>query len=202
MAIKDHSLDPLIIQAARSEFLEHGYQKASLHKIAEQAGITTGALYTRYRNKDDLFCSLVKPVLQEMSEHFTPIRSRYEQVRQNPSADAQLEVIRQEEQIYLNLLFQHYEDCILFFCRSGGSSLEKSLQQMMALKSRETVAFFRSIARQELDYEGIELIMSQQFYYYRQILERGCSREKAMSCMKTVELFLEAGWRELFRQIL
>ena len=50
MANKDHSLDDGIIQAAYSEFLAYGFQKASLHKIAEKAGVTTGAIYTRYKN--------------------------------------------------------------------------------------------------------------------------------------------------------
>ena len=38
MANRDHSLDDGIIQAAYSEFLAYGFQKASLHKIAEKAG--------------------------------------------------------------------------------------------------------------------------------------------------------------------
>lgn len=42
MANRDHSLDDGIIQAAYSEFLAYGFQKASLHKIAEKAGVTTG----------------------------------------------------------------------------------------------------------------------------------------------------------------
>ena len=202
MAVKDHSLDPIIIEAARQEFMAHGYQKASLHKIADRAGITTGALYTRYKNKDDLFLSLVQPVLNAMSKKSKPIALLYQQVQKNPSAEALLTAIHAEEQLYLGLLFEHYEDCILFFCKSEGSSLQKELKKMMEMKSAETVAFFRSIAKQDLDYDGIELIMSQQFYYYRQILERGYSREKALSCMKTVELFLEAGWDTLFQHIL
>ena len=124
MAVKDHSLDPLIIEAARQEFLTHGYQKASLHKIAERAGITTGALYTRYKNKDALFCSLVEPVLGAMYRESEPIARLYREVQAHPSAEALLKAIRQEEQVYLNLLFEHYEDCILFFCKSEGSSLQ------------------------------------------------------------------------------
>lgn len=55
MAVKDHSLDDKIIHAAEDEFLEHGFVAASMHKIADRAGVTTGALYTRYKNKDALF---------------------------------------------------------------------------------------------------------------------------------------------------
>ena len=49
IANRDHSLDGGITRAAHEEFLSCGYQKASLHKIAEKAGVTTGAIYTRYQ---------------------------------------------------------------------------------------------------------------------------------------------------------
>ena len=202
MAVKDHSLDGLIIEAARAEFLALGYQKASLHKIAERAGLTTGALYTRYQSKDDLFCSLVRPLLSEIGLHFEPINALYLQVRQQPSAEALLNAIRQEEAVYLELLFSHYEDCVLLFCRSGGSSLENRMTGLMQEKTLQTRQFFQSIARKEMDFDGIDLIMSEQFYYYKQILLRGYSREKAVSCMKTIDLFLEAGWKALLEQIL
>ena len=60
MANRDHSLEDGIVQAAYSEFLTYGFQKASLHKIADKAGVTTGAIYTRYKNKDALFGSLLQ----------------------------------------------------------------------------------------------------------------------------------------------
>ena len=42
MANRDHSLDDGIIQAAYSEFLAYGFQKASLHKIAEKPVLLRG----------------------------------------------------------------------------------------------------------------------------------------------------------------
>ena len=51
MAIRNFELDKKIINAANKEFLKEGFKKASLRRIAQTAGITTGALYTRYKNK-------------------------------------------------------------------------------------------------------------------------------------------------------
>lgn len=74
MANRDHSLDDGIIQAAYSEFLAYGFQKASLHKIAEKAGVTTGAIYTRYKNKDVLFASLLQDFLRRCRFSLLPSR--------------------------------------------------------------------------------------------------------------------------------
>ena len=49
MAVPDHSIDPRIFESARKEFLENGFEKASLKAICEGAGVTTGALYKRYK---------------------------------------------------------------------------------------------------------------------------------------------------------
>ena len=70
MANRDHSLDDGIIRAAYEEFLAHGFQNASLHKIAEKAGVTTGAIYTRYKNKDALFVSLLSGFIDKLGEIF------------------------------------------------------------------------------------------------------------------------------------
>lgn len=59
MATPDHSIDPRILGSAKKEFLAHGFEKASLKAICEDAGVTTGALYKRYRGKEDLFCAVV-----------------------------------------------------------------------------------------------------------------------------------------------
>ena len=104
MANRDHSLDDGIIQAAYSEFLAYGFQKASLHKIAEKAGVTTGAIYTRYKNKDALFASLLQDFFETMQVLFTPIAEEYEKARHSAQPEDILRAINAEEQVYFQLL--------------------------------------------------------------------------------------------------
>ena len=77
MALKNHALDDGILQAAKAEFLEKGYEAASLRKIAAQAGVTIGAIYTRYPTKDQLFCALVQPLLDQIGEAFSSLKGSY-----------------------------------------------------------------------------------------------------------------------------
>ena len=44
----------VLLEAARAAFLAHGYDGASLAQIAEAAGVTTGAVYANFADKDDL----------------------------------------------------------------------------------------------------------------------------------------------------
>ena len=55
----DYEKRELLISAAKEEFLEKGYNKASLRSICAKAGVTTGALYFFFENKADLFSAIV-----------------------------------------------------------------------------------------------------------------------------------------------
>lgn len=68
MARADQSIDPRILDSARAEFLELGFEKASLKSICEKAQVTTGALYKRYTGKEDLFCALVADTVAALTQ--------------------------------------------------------------------------------------------------------------------------------------
>ncbi|MCH1983133.1 TetR/AcrR family transcriptional regulator [Ruminococcus sp. OA3] len=66
MAVPDRSIDPRILKSAKKEFLNNGFEKASLKAICDGADITTGALYNRYKGKEDLFSALVEETVHDL----------------------------------------------------------------------------------------------------------------------------------------
>ena len=47
-----------LLEAARSLIREKGFEHTTLEAIAERAGMTTGAIYGNFKNRDELFLSL------------------------------------------------------------------------------------------------------------------------------------------------
>ena len=88
MAVPDHSIDPRIFESARKEFLENGFEKASLKAICEGAGVTTGALYKRYKGKEDLFCAVVEQTVKDLYE------VAYSRGDRDPAAMSDAELIK------------------------------------------------------------------------------------------------------------
>ena len=197
MANRDHSLDDGIVQAAYSEFLTYGFQKASLHKIAEKAGVTTGAIYTRYKNKDALFASLLQDFFEAMKTLFTPIAEEYEKAKHSAQPEDILRAINAEERIYFQLLTGHYDDCTLFFCRSDGSSVETMLHELMDQKAEQTVEFFFQVYGKKPNADAIRLLMGAQFGYFRQLLDKRLEENEMLACLQAVLDFNNAGWRQL-----
>ena len=197
MANRDHSLDDRIVRAAYAEFLSCGFEKASLHKIAEKAGVTTGAIYTRYKNKDALFTSLLQNFLGKLNDYFIPAAAEYEKARQLGTTQALLAAIELEERTYFRLLTEHYDDCTLFFSRSDGSSVEGMLNALMQRKTEQTVAFFRQAYGKAPNAEAIRLLMSSQFWYFRQLLDAHLAEADMFDCLRALLDFFNAGWQQL-----
>lgn len=47
-----------LLEAARSVIREKGYEHATLEAISDRAGMTTGAIYGNFKNRDELFLAL------------------------------------------------------------------------------------------------------------------------------------------------
>ena len=57
-----------LLECARSEFLDKGFQAASIREIAKKAETSSHAVYTRFPNKEGLFDAIVSPVSDGLIE--------------------------------------------------------------------------------------------------------------------------------------
>lgn len=55
----EDELGSRLLAAARAEFAERGYAGARVAEIARRAGVTTGAIYSRYRGKAELLADAI-----------------------------------------------------------------------------------------------------------------------------------------------
>jgi AcrR family transcriptional regulator len=64
------SLDQVLIDAAMDLFASYGYRGTSLARIARAAGVTKGALYWHFADKEEFFIAVVARVLGEWEPIF------------------------------------------------------------------------------------------------------------------------------------
>ena len=200
MANKDHTLDTPIITAALQEFLTKGYEKASLRSIAANANVTVGAIYTRYKTKDILFCSLVQPLIEKISSTFTTLKAEY--FSDDPVNDPKefIATMQNESNMILHLLFDDYDQATLLLCRSTGSSMEHFFDLIVEKKIEESIKFFENAGIESMDIDVLKLLINSQFHTYYQIIENGYDLETARKILNAVMIYHTGGWVTLFKQ--
>ena len=58
-----------ILRAARKVFGARGYHGATIEEIADEAGLSNGAIYYNFENKEELFLALLDERIEERLEH-------------------------------------------------------------------------------------------------------------------------------------
>lgn len=201
MALRDHSLDEKIIVSAKEEFMEKGYTGASLRKIAEKAGVTVGAIQTRYKSKDELFVNLLKPLLKDIETAFTDIKTDYYSA---PEGDILMGLkisMKYESEIIFRLIFAHYEQAMLLFYKSAGSSAENYFALLVQKKIDESILFFQTAGYSGIDEKLLGMLIAAQFDTYKRILIDCRDRLDAEKYMNELMVYHFGGWSALFEHL-
>ena len=71
----------VLLEAARALVRESGYERTTLEKVAARAGMTTGAIYGNFKNRDELFIALGQTYWAPIVPEITPGTSFAEAMR-------------------------------------------------------------------------------------------------------------------------
>lgn len=137
-----------LIESARAEFSEKGYTKASLRKICADAGVTTGALYFFFKDKEDLFAAIVEQPFNELKSlllgHFTSEKemSLSEMYAHIDGGHDELSAA------LIHHLYANYEAFMLLLTKSQGTRFERCVDEMVDMTDQTYRTMAESMARQ------------------------------------------------------
>ncbi|MGN0351017.1 MAG: TetR family transcriptional regulator [Roseburia sp.] len=113
MATRDHSLDKPILESAKKEFLAKGFEKASLKVICENAGVTTGAVYKRYKDKEALFAAVVEETVDDLDKIVDERCSVDVTMLSDDALIGAWDMNNGDMMWWFQYLFEHYEGFVL-----------------------------------------------------------------------------------------
>ncbi|MBO5469914.1 MAG: TetR/AcrR family transcriptional regulator [Lachnospiraceae bacterium] len=197
--------DKLLI-SAKQEFLEKGYQKASLRNICKNAGVTTGALYFFFQDKEDLFASIVQPSLDRiiamLSQH---TKQELMELQEHP--DAQEDNMQDDivaSKAILDVLYGDYDNILLILTKSQGSRYEHCvdefvdmLQQSYRVLSAEQA---RRMGVKSPDDYTLHWVSHIQIDAFVQLILHEPDKVKALEHLDSILRYLLAGWMALFEK--
>lgn len=124
----------LLIEAAKKEFKEKGYNKASLRSICAKAGVTTGALYFFFENKAELFSAIVdepvKGLKKMLIEHFKEDREYMEHLDSFENMEMDHSDL---SDMLVEYLYKYYDSFILLLTASENTVYVNCIDEIVKL---------------------------------------------------------------------
>ncbi len=187
-----------LVQCAKQEFLEKGYMKASLRSICKKAGVTTGALYFFFENKEDLLSAVVGETLRGLMEliqaHF--FREIDTEVQTALAGDASEDIDSAKE--ILHYLYQHYDIVLILLTKSQGSAYENILDQFVNALERHYDRLTEQLAVKfgirKPDQSILHWASHMQTDTFVHLLTHERDEQKALQDIEQMVAYLVAGW--------
>ncbi len=123
-----------LIEAAKKEFLEKGYNKASLRNICAKAGVTTGALYFFFENKEELFAEIVDGPLKGLKEltagHFRDDREYMSKLDRLSDIDLDHSA---ESDMFIEYIYRYRDSFILLLNSAENTVYENCVDEFVEM---------------------------------------------------------------------
>ena len=194
-----------IFSAALQEFLEKGFQSASLRNIVKMAGVTTGAFYGYYKSKEELFEALVGEHYDFLLDCFCTVQKEFAEIppEQQPSHLTSTS----GECMYEMLLYayEHLNEFKLILCCSEGTRFSRLIDEMVEIETKGTHDYLEVLKRlgrpsPPIDARLEHILITGMFNTFFELIIHEMPLEEAKHYLQAMRTFYTAGWMKLMGQ--
>ena len=191
-----------ILECGKKHFLKNGFEKASLRDICKDAGVTTGAFYRHFNDKNELFEAIVSPVANKIIDNFV----KYEKISINGIRTKQNEKVAE---VHVDgtietamFLFDNKEIYALIIYGSFGSSYENFLEKLTEMEDNTRIKmqeiYSESDDSQEhISNKGFHIINHSHFLALTEAVLHSENKEELIDNVKLVSRFFSGGWKAI-----
>ena len=193
MNVKDFDARDAILKSGKNEFLAKGYEKASLRTICKNAQVTTGAFYSYYSKKEELFSAIVEPMLHEYMKMYHRIIRR---------AQADIRNSERNEVEAIEFIYAHRDDFRLLFDCSDGTKYAGFRDELMNNLFMNTYQVcFDRYAGFEVNPKVVKVFVHMKFAQYMELIYGGYDLRDIQELIRQYAAFTEAGFIRLIEDL-
>ena len=191
-----------IIESGKLNFLNDGYERSNLRKICKDAGVTTGAFYRHFDDKEDLFISLVEPLVKELLGFYNKFEEEsFQDIEKNCGQDlAEMNIDGSiESALYM---FSKKELFNLLIYKSYGTKYENFIELLVEKEDINRQKALQIISKKknikvEIPKEAMHLLNHAFINALCEIVIHSQTEEEVKTNTRIVSKFFYDGWKKL-----
>ena len=187
-----------ILSSAKTEFLEKGFMNASLRTIAANAGLTTGAMYRHFKDKDALFCALVDEAIDVTNKAVMLADAVHHVDLDNAVSIEHFEQEKKTTNDLLDYMFEHFDIFTLLLTKAAGSTHEHFQEEICELYTTNCEQTFNMMyenhfSTKKIDKMTVHFIASTIINAFVEIITHKMTKEAAVQYIENIEEFTRYG---------
>ena len=191
-----------IQEAAMAEFLDKGFQGASLRQIVKNAGVTTGAFYGYFSSKEALFTAIVEPHATALMGKFMWAQTSFAELPDEEQPQHMGVESRDYVAWMVDYICRHREPVKLLLCCAEGTSYENFIHNMVEVEVESTLRYMGVLRRMGRDIPQMSrslchIIASGMFNAIFEVVIHDMPYEQALRDVEQLQTFYTAGWSKL-----
>ncbi|MDC7124133.1 MAG: TetR/AcrR family transcriptional regulator [Spirochaetales bacterium] len=199
MAKRVEGVTEKLLECAREEFLEKGYENASLRTIAQRAGSSKGAIYIRYPDKASLFSALVDEAANGIALLLKKIQEEFTELPGEVQADRVQQMSDEGISIFIDYIYKHFVEFKLLCCSSEPGFYSNFIHRLVNIDVDTTMRFIGNSSNNAVSSgrltPNFAHLLSESFYTGMfEIVVHDMPREEGDIYIRRLRKFFAAGW--------
>lgn len=185
-----------ILKSAREEMLRVGYQKASMRKIAADAGITAGALYKHFQGKEEIFETICDDIIEQL---FAMQKGLLPDDLEKRTDEELLKLFWQEASVQMFVGFQDYFPILQMIVLNGSPEYyARKKAEYLEFSVSYAVRYYdelykRGLIKKKYSLDEVCMLSQAEFFALCTFLEKGDMDEKGIQAFETLLRIVRMG---------
>ena len=203
MASRVEGFDEKILACAKEEFLEKGYKDASLRTIAQEANTSTGSIYTRFGDKEGLFCAIVEPAANGLKKMFLEIQEKFHSF----DKEAQLAEMGQYTSLHqmemLDYIYDHFDVFRLLLDCAEGTQFSRFVEELVEIEVDYTYKYMevigcKSVKSGLVTEEFVHIVVTAYFNGMFEVVRHNMDKASAVKYVRLLNRYHMQGFSTIF----
>lgn len=192
-----------VLACAKKEFLEKGYKDASLRTIAQEAGTSTGSIYTRFKDKEGLFNAIVGPAADRLKEMFLEIQENFHQLDDDLQRAEMGQYTACHQMEMLDYIYSHFDEFRLLLDCAEGTRFSCFLDELVDIEVDYTYKYMEVIGCETVKSglvteEFVHIVVTAYFNGMFEVVRHGMSKADALKYIRLLNRYHMQGFTTIF----
>lgn len=190
-----------IVDVAKRHFLEKGFKDASLRQIVKEAGVTTGAFYGYFKNKEAVFVALVDEIAKGFIKDYEKMLHCFEVMDYDEKLDYMMSSMERNGDRMIEYVMKNHDAFLLLFSAEG-TSYNDFLERILELEVPSIMSLINELQAKNpkmepIDEQVVNLMLHSFYTGFLKIVGMHLDRQTATRYLNRLAKFHQAGWKAL-----